>query len=82
MTIENLDRVFSPGSVAVIRASDRPGSMGAAVMQNLVSGEFAGDIIPVNPRHASVMGIGACTDARDMDLAVVAEHIKQVPGAW
>ena len=83
MTIENLDRVFSPGSVAVIGASDRPGSVGAAVMQNLVSRGFAGDILPVNPRHASVMGIGACADARDLprdvDLAVVAVPIRQVP---
>ncbi len=83
MTIENLDRVFSPGSVAVIGASDRPGSVGAAVMQNLLSRGFSGDILPVNPGHASVMGIAVRADARDLpqdvDLAVVAVPIRQVP---
>ncbi len=83
MTIENLDRVFSPGSVAVIGASDRPGSVGAAVMQNLLSRGFAGNILPVNPGHASVMGIAVRADARDLpkdvDLALVAVPIRQVP---
>ncbi len=40
MTIENLDRVFEPGTVAVIGASDRPGSVGATVMHNLTSRGF------------------------------------------
>jgi len=83
MTIENLDRIFAPGSVAVIGASDRSGSVGAAVMQNLLSRGFTGDIHPVNPGHASVMGIRACADAADLpqnvDLAVVAVPIKKVP---
>jgi acetyltransferase len=83
MTIENLDRVFDPGAVAVIGASDRPGSVGAAVMQNLTSRGFKGTILPVNPRRAVVMGIEVCRDARDLppdvDLAVVAVPIRQVP---
>jgi acetyltransferase len=83
MTIENLDRVFDPGAVAVIGASDRPGSVGATVMHNLTSRGFRGTIIPVNPRRATVMGIEVCRDARDLpadvDLAVVAVPIRQVP---
>ena len=57
MTIENIDRVFEPGSVAVIGASNRPGSVGAAVMHNLLSRRFKEDVYPVNPGHASVSGI-------------------------
>jgi acetyltransferase len=83
MTIENLDRVFDPGSVAVIGASARPGSVGAAVMHNLLSRGFKGDIYPVNPGHTAVSGIAALADARDLprnvDLAVVAVPIRQVP---
>jgi acetyltransferase len=83
MTIENLDRVFEPGSVAVIGASNRPGSVGAAVMHNLLSRGFNADIYPVNPGHAAVSGINALADARDLppgvDLAVVAVPIRQVP---
>ncbi|MCF8077082.1 MAG: GNAT family N-acetyltransferase [Desulfotignum sp.] len=83
MTIENLDRVFEPGSVAVIGASDRPGSVGATVMHNLGSRKFQGTVLPVNPGRTSVMGIDACADVRDLpgdvDLAVVAVPILQVP---
>jgi acetyltransferase len=83
MTIENLDRVFEPGSVAVIGASERPGSVGATVMHNLLSRGFTKEIIPVNPGHDEVMGIAAFADAKDLpmdvDLAVVAVPIHQVP---
>ena len=83
MSIENLYRVFSPGSVAVIGASVRAGSVGASVMHNLLSKGFKGDIFPVNPGHASVLGIETLADVRDLpldvDLAVVAVPIRQVP---
>ena len=36
MSIENLDTVFQPKSIAVVGASERKGSVGAAVMQNLL----------------------------------------------
>ena len=57
MTIENIDRVFEPGSLAVIGASNRPGSAGAAVMHNLLSRGFKAAIYPVNPGHAAVSKI-------------------------
>jgi acetyltransferase len=83
MTIENLDRVFEPGTVAVIGASDRPGSVGAAVMHNLTSRGFGGTIIPVNPNRDAVAGIDVCRDIRDLppgvDLCVVAVPIHLVP---
>ena len=31
MTIRNLNHLFAPGAVALIGASDRPGSLGAAL---------------------------------------------------
>jgi acetyltransferase len=83
MTIENLDRVFEPGTVAVIGASDRPGSVGATVMHNLTSRGFGGTIIPVNPNRDSVAGIDVCKDVGDLppgvDLCVVAVSIRLVP---
>jgi acetyltransferase len=83
MTIENLDRVFEPGTVAVIGASDRPGSVGATVMHNLTSRGFGGTIIPVNPNRDSVAGIDVCKDVGDLppgvDLCVVAVPIRLVP---
>ncbi len=40
-----------PKSVALVGASDRPGSLGRSVFENLRGGAFKGDIYAVNPRH-------------------------------
>lgn len=50
MSVRHLDRLLEPASVAVIGASNRPGSVGATVWRNLRAGRFAGPIWPVNPR--------------------------------
>jgi acyl-CoA synthetase (NDP forming)/RimJ/RimL family protein N-acetyltransferase len=68
-------RFLAPRSVALIGASDRPGSVGAAVLRNL-RGSFSGPLHLVNRRRATVDGIPALTSAADLpegvDLAVVA----------
>jgi len=38
MSIENLDKIFHPKSIAVVGASEREGSIGAALMRNLLKG--------------------------------------------
>ncbi len=43
-------------SVAVVGASDRPGSFGEQMMLQLVRGGFDGAVHPVNPHHAEVLG--------------------------
>lgn len=83
MTTRNLDAVLRPRSVAVIGASERPGSIGRIVMQNLAAAGFAGAILPVNPKHAAVFGLRAYPDVRSLpsapDLAVVAIPAAGVP---
>ena len=56
MSIRHLDSLFDPHSVAVIGATDRPGSVGATVWHNLRSGGFSGPLWPVNPARATVGG--------------------------
>jgi acetyltransferase len=52
MTVRNLDALFAPASVAVIGASDRAGSIGRAVFENLRSAGFPGPLFPVHePAH-------------------------------
>jgi acetyltransferase len=84
MTVRNLKYLFRPTSVAVIGASDRPQSLGATVMRNLLAGDYAGTIFPVNPRHASVAGIRAVPDVgsldRAPDLAVICTPPQTIPG--
>jgi len=52
-----LDVFLSPGSVAVIGASERPGSWGSFIMGGLLSRSYSGKIYPVNPRADQVFGI-------------------------
>ena len=72
----DLDVFLNPKSVAVIGASERPGSWGSFIMRGLLSSNFAGRIYPVNPRADRVFGIPAFNDLSGIettiDLAVCA----------
>jgi acetyl coenzyme A synthetase (ADP forming)-like protein len=65
--------LFSPERVAVIGATERAGSIGAAIVRNLA--DFAGDVVPVNPSRDTVFGLECYPDVGsvpgDVDLAVV-----------
>jgi len=84
MSIRNLDKMFRPRSVAVIGATDKPKSVGFALMHNLLRAGFSGPILPVNPRAAAVHGIMAYKDVASLpltpDLAVIATPPDTVPG--
>lgn len=84
MTTHNLDALFRPDSVAVIGASDRPGSVGTLVLRNVIEGGFRGEVFPVNPKHAELFGrrVVARVDelARAPDLAVLCTPPNTVPG--
>ncbi|MGK0250007.1 MAG: acetyltransferase [Oleispira sp.] len=55
-----LEQIFTPSSIAVIGASDKPGSLGGAVLRNLLEAKFEGDIYPINARgYEYVSGIKA-----------------------
>ena len=77
-----LDALFSPSSVAVIGATDRPGTVGRTVLENLLHG-FQGAVYAVNTRHEEVLGLKAYKSIRDIphpvDLAVVATPAATVP---
>jgi len=75
--------MFRPQSVAVIGASDKPNSVGSALMTNLLRAGFSGPIIPVNPKAAAVHGIMAYRDVASLpvvpDLAVIATPPDVIP---
>lgn len=83
MSTRNLDKMFRPQSIAVIGASDKPNSVGSALMTNLLRGGFGGPIIPVNPRASAVHGIMAFKDVASLpvvpDLAVIATPPDTIP---
>lgn len=84
MSIRNVEKMFRPRSVAVIGASDKPNSVGSALMTNLLQAGFAGPIVPVNPRATAVHGIMAYKDVASLpltpDLAIIATPPDTVPG--
>jgi acetyltransferase len=83
MSIRNLEALFQPQSIAVIGASDRPGSVGSVVLRNLKGGGFKGSIWPVNPRHATIDAGPAWPDVASLpeipDLAVICTPAHTVP---
>ena len=78
-----LDSLFMPGSVAVIGASERAGSVGRSVLWNLLSSPFGGTVFPVNAKRPSVLGIKAYPSVKDLpdkvDLVVVTTPADTVP---
>jgi acetyltransferase len=79
-----LDFFFSPKTVAVIGASEKPDSVGRTLLWNLISSPFGGTVYPVNPKRHSVLGIKAYARAADIpepvELAVIATPAASVPG--
>ncbi len=78
-----LDDIFKPKSVALIGASERPGSVGRNVLWNLLSTPFGGTVYPVNPKRDNILGIRAYKSLRDLperpDLIVVTTPSSTVP---
>lgn len=79
----DLSGLFSPATVAVIGATEREGSIGSALMENLLA-DFQGDVVPVNPNKDEVFGL-ACVDSvttagQEIDMAVIAVPPNAVMG--
>ncbi len=78
-----LDAIFAPKSVAVIGASETPGSVGRTIVWNLLSSTFGGTIYPVNPKRPSILGIKTYPNLSAVpeivDLIVVVTPAPTVP---
>ncbi|MBF2078898.1 MAG: acetate--CoA ligase family protein, partial [Synechococcales cyanobacterium T60_A2020_003] len=79
-----LSAIFNPKTVAVIGATDRPGSVGRTVLWNLIQSPFGGTVLPVNPKRHNVLGIKAYASIQaiqePVDLAIIATPAPTVPG--
>ncbi len=79
-----LDVFFSPKTVAVIGATENPGTVGRTVLWNLVTSPFGGTVYPVNPKRPSVLGVKAYASISDIpeqvDLAVIITPPPSIPG--
>jgi acyl-CoA synthetase (NDP forming)/GNAT superfamily N-acetyltransferase len=74
--VASLRHVFRPASVAVVGASRRTGTVGRAILHNIVTGGYQGRVYAVNP-HAAHMEAVPCLPSvtalpEPVDLAVIA----------
>ena len=72
----SLDPMLKARSVAVVGASERPGSVGDLTLRQLILGGFEGEVHVVNPRYETVHGLEAVSSldelGKPVDLAVLA----------
>jgi acetate---CoA ligase (ADP-forming) len=72
---ETLEAFLHPEVIAVVGAGSDPRTLSGLLFGNLVESGFAGTILPVNKKHATVHGLAAYTDLASCpvrpDLVVV-----------
>ena len=64
-TAQQMQRLIRPRSVAVIGASNTPGTFGYRTVQNCSFG-FTGKVYPINPRHAEILGHACYADIESL----------------
>jgi acetyltransferase len=83
MSVRNLGKLFAPRSVALVGASERPGSLGATLLRNLTAGGFRGTIYPVNPKYTELAGLPVVASVPELasapDLAIICTPPATVP---
>src|SRR5262245_3116981 len=79
-----LDAIFAAKKVALIGATEAPGSVGLALMENLAAKSFGGAVYPIKPKRDSVLGIRAYPRVSavpdQLDLAVIVTPAPTAPG--
>lgn len=72
----SIERLLSPGSVAVVGAGREPGGVGQTVLRNLLGADFTGPVYPVHREARAVAGVRAYPSVTaidgEVDLAVLA----------
>lgn len=80
-----LDSILRPRSVAVVGASNKPGSVGGEIFRNLIASSFTGAVYPVNRTSTVVQSVRAYPSLAhvpdDVELVVIAvprDHVVSV----
>lgn len=80
---QELGRLFSPSSIAIIGASQDIEKGGGFILNGLLEGGFKGKLYPVNPKQTEVMGLKCYASVVDIpdhvDEAIVAVAARIVP---
>ena len=78
-----LHPLLEPKSLAIIGASEKPGSIGHVILQNILASGFKGQLWAVNPKHSEILG-QACVPSIEhigsrVDLAIVTTAPRTIP---
>ena len=81
--VASLHPLLQPRSVAVVGLSRRRGTVGRAILANIVTGGFTGPVYAVNPHSQTIEGVPCVASVDDLpepvDLAVIAVPPSAVP---
>jgi acetate---CoA ligase (ADP-forming) len=82
---DSLQALFRPSRLAVIGASAKPEKMGFQILKNILDAGFQGQVIPVNPKGETILGVPSVKSVDEIpsgtDLAVVIIPAPSVPSA-
>jgi acyl-CoA synthetase (NDP forming)/GNAT superfamily N-acetyltransferase len=67
--VASLRAILAPSSVAVVGAAATPGSLGRAVLANIVAGGFRGVVTPVNRDGGVVCSMRAARSLAELEIA-------------
>ncbi len=78
-----LNHFFTPKSVAIVGASERPESVGYRILLNMQEAQFQGGLYPVNNKREQILGLKAYPDLHavpeELDLVVISTPAPTVP---
>jgi acetyltransferase len=84
MPVSRVSALFAPRSVALVGASDKPGSLGTVVLANLREAGFSGTLHLVNPALRDIGGATVHASVRELpeavDVAIIVTPAATVPG--
>lgn len=80
----SLRPLLAPASFALVGASERAGSLGRIVMENVLEAGYRGEFHAVNPSHRTILGQPSharlAAIGKPVDLVVIAVPCDAVPG--
>lgn len=82
--VRDFNPLFTPKSIAFIGASRDRGKWGFIILNNIIRGQFKGNIYPVNPKEKEIRGLKVYSSVskipEPVDLAVIVVPPPAVPG--
>ena len=80
----DISRLINPRSIAVVGATERPGSYAHTTLLNLIRNGYAGTVVGVHPTRQEVLSVRCVPSLADLsqpvDAVVIATPADSVPG--